>query len=217
MKADLSGYADHHFGALLLSQSLGQGLDDRRARSALTRLVSDIGSGQTTRGDWGQGRYPLLGAVTGWVSLRGAWGAGLSVKASSDLTAKLLFKSLQNKQGALFPLSAGIRVVYALGQEEGDIADWALKTGIKQARQLGFHHMGGEHFLALHFINEVMLQRGGTYWKTWYPMVRDKLIAAQNADGSWVGHSCITSRTFCTACAMLVLSSPNRYLPISEI
>jgi hypothetical protein len=217
VKADLSGYADHHFAALLLSQSLGQGAEDRRARRALATLVKQISVGQTEQGDWGQGRYPLLGAVTGWVSLRGAWGAGLSVQASSDATAKLLFKSLQDRRGDLFPLAAGIRVIYALGAEQGDIADWALKTAIKQARQIAFHHMGGEHFLALHFINEVMLQRGDHFWESWYPMVRDKLVTAQNSDGSWTGHSCITSRTFCTACAMLVLTSPNRYLPISEI
>jgi len=217
VKADLSGYADHHFAALSLSQSLGQGTEDHRARSALTSLVTQIGRGQTEEGHWGQGRYPLLGAVTGWVSLRGAWGAGLSVDASSDATAKLLFKSIQSRQGRLFPLAAGIRVIYALGQEQGEIADWAFETAINQAKQIPFHHMGGEHFLALHFCNEVMLQHGGKYWNRWYPLVRDKLVAAQNADGSWTGHSCITSRTFCTACAMLVLASPNRYLPISEI
>ena len=38
----------------------------------------------------------------------------------------------------------------------------------------------------------------------------------QNQDGSWTGHHCITSRTFCTAAAILVLSSPNRFLPISQ-
>lgn len=217
VKADLSGYADHHFGALLLSQSLGQGVEDHRARNVLTRLVKEIARGQTREGHWGQGRYPLLGAVAGWVSLRGAYGAGLDVSASSEATAKLLYKSLQNRQGDLFPLAAGLRVIYALGQEDHDIADWALKTGIQQAKSLPFHHMGGEHFLALHFMNEVMLQRGGEYWNQWYPLCRDKLVAAQNADGSWTGYSCITSRTFCTACAVLVLSSPHRYLPISEV
>ncbi len=217
VKADLSGYADHHFGALLLSQSLGQGVEDHRARSALTSLVAKIGSGQTSKGDWGEGRYPLLGAVTGWVSLRGAWGAGLNVKASSSATANLLYKTIKDKNRNLFPLAAGIRVIYALGEERDGLADWALNMAMQQAKGLGFHHMGGEHFLALHFINETMIQRGGDYWDKWYALVRDKLIRAQNADGSWTGHSCITSRTFCTACAMLVLTSPNRYLPISEI
>jgi hypothetical protein len=62
-----------------------------------------------------------------------------------------------------------------------------------------------------------MLQTGGDDWQQWFPIVRDKLIDVQNADGSWLGHSCIVSRTFCTACSLLVLTSPNRYLPISQV
>jgi hypothetical protein len=46
--------------------------------------------------------------------------------------------------------------------------------------------------------------------------MRDKIVGVQNSDGSWTGHHCITSRTFCTAAAILVLTSPNRYLPISQ-
>ena len=61
-----------------------------------------------------------------------------------------------------------------------------------------------------------MLQKGGEDWKIWFPTVRDKIVSVQNSDGSWTGHHCITSRTFCTAAACLVLSSPNRYLPISQ-
>lgn len=65
-------------------------------------------------------------------------------------------------------------------------------------------------------ITETMLQKGGNDWATWFPTIRDKIIAVQNADGSWTGHHCITSRTFCTAAAILVLTAPNRYLPISQ-
>jgi hypothetical protein len=61
-----------------------------------------------------------------------------------------------------------------------------------------------------------MLQKGGDEWKKWYATVRDKLIGVQNKDGSWTGHHCITSRTFCTAASVLVLMSPNRMLPISQ-
>jgi hypothetical protein len=61
-----------------------------------------------------------------------------------------------------------------------------------------------------------MLQKGGADWKLWFPVVRDKIVSIQNSDGSWTGHHCITSRTFCTAAACLVLTSPYRYLPISQ-
>jgi hypothetical protein len=31
------------------------------------------------------------------------------------------------------------------------------------------------------------------------------ITGAQNADGSWAGHHCITGRTFCTSAALLTL------------
>ncbi len=79
-----------------------------------------------------------------------------------------------------------------------------------------FSQAGGEEYLAFHPITENMLQKGGNDWAAWYPTVRDKIISVQNADGSWTGHHCITSRTFCTAAAILVLIAPNRYLPFSH-
>jgi hypothetical protein len=48
-------------------------------------------------------------------------------------------------------------------------------------------------------------------------VVRDKIVAVQNEDGSWSGAHCITSRVFCTAAALLVLNAPRRYLPISQV
>ena len=79
-----------------------------------------------------------------------------------------------------------------------------------------FTQAGGEEYLAFHLITETMLQKGGREWRLWYPTVRDKMLKVQNADGSWTGLHCITSRTFCTAAASLVLTAPNRYLPISQ-
>ena len=79
-----------------------------------------------------------------------------------------------------------------------------------------FSNAGGEEYLAFHLMTETMLQKGGEDWKKWFPVCRDKMIGVQNHDGSWTGRHCITSRTFCTAAAVLVLNAPNRYLPISQ-
>jgi hypothetical protein len=79
-----------------------------------------------------------------------------------------------------------------------------------------FTNAGGEEYIAFHLITECMLQAGGDDWKRWFPSIREGLVNSQNADGSWTGHHCITSRTFCTAAAILVLQSPNRFLPISQ-
>jgi len=221
VRADLCAYADHHFAALALSQMLGEGADgDGRIRRDLERVVRTVSHAQSQVGDWGPGRYPQLASVTGWCSLRAAYLAGMQVQASARKTAEYLIRSMQGQigQNNLFVNAAGIRVLFAMDLQRKNIAVQALDWALQQATSgfPSFAQFGGEHYLGFHFINDVMLQWGGDYWRRWFPGVRDKLCQVQNRDGSWTGYSCIVSRTFCTALALLVLTSPNRYLPISS-
>jgi len=222
VRADLCGYADHHFAALFLSQVLGEGWDWKPARDALNRLVGEISRAQTSQGGWGRGRYPRLAAVTGWCSLRGAFLAGINVRASAKKTAKYLTEFMkaggQGNGVGLFTTAAGIRVLNSMGLEQTDVGRQAFQDAMNSVTKqyVNFSRLGGEQYLAFHLINEVMLHRGDEMWRKWFGIVREKTVDVQNRDGSWTGYSCITSRTFCTACALLVLSSPNRYLPISD-
>jgi hypothetical protein len=168
----------------------------------------------------------MLGTVMGWVALRGAHYAGFRVAASAEKTAAHIVKSMttelnRNQQSwmhTLYKNATGIRVLYAIGKDDEAIARQAFESVLNliKGSDSPFSQAGGEEFLSFHLITETMLQKGGSDWKTWYPMVRDKLLSVQNSDGSWTGHHCITSRTFCTAASVLVLSAPNRFLPISQ-
>jgi hypothetical protein len=127
----------------------------------------------------------------------------------------------QHQQGwmhQLYKNATGIRVLYAMEKEDEPIAKKAFAEvlSLVGSNNTPFQQAGGEEYISFHLITETMLQRGGSDWKRWFPMVGDKLIGVQNKDGSWTGHHCITSRTFCTASAILVLASPNRFLPISQ-
>lgn len=220
-------HAHSFFAALFLSEVIGEGWDTELVREGLRRVVKAIVKSQTAEGHWGnQSWAPMLGTVMGWVALRAAHYAGIRVGGSPDLTAKHLVSQMQSNlaqhQGSwmhtLYKNATGIRVLYALGMDEEPIAKKAfeeVKTLVKRDNT-AFSQAGGEEYLAFHLITETMLQKGGPDWDNWFPALRDKIIAVQNADGSWTGHHCITSRTFCTAAAILVLTSPNRYLPISQ-
>lgn len=220
-------HAHSFFSATFLAEVIGEGWDTEPVRAALKRVVRAIVGSQTAQGHWGdQSWAPMLGTVMGWVSLRAAHYAGIKVGGSPDLTAKYLVQQMQvnlaQHQGSwmhtLYKNATGIRVLYALGMESEAIA----KRAFDDVKQLvhrdntAFSQAGGEEYLAFHLITETMLQKAGDDWATWYPTVRDKIVGVQNADGSWTGHHCITSRTFCTAAAILVLTAPNRYLPISQ-
>jgi hypothetical protein len=219
-------HAHSFFAALFLSQLFGEGTNPDPVKDALKKVVAAIVSAQSASGDWGTTSWaPTLGTVMGWVSLRASDFAGVSVGGAPQKTAEHLIKKMQhelnNRQGwmhELYKNASGIRVLYAMKMENEPIAKRAFEDALRLVSKdnTPFTQAGGEEFLAFHLITETMLQKGGEDWAKWFPIVRDKLIDVQNKDGSWTGHHCITSRTFCTAAAILVLTSPYRYLPISQ-
>lgn len=227
LQRKIGRHAHSFFAALFLSQVVGEGEDPMPTHRGLKRVVDAIVGSQTSDGHWGNSSWaPTLGTVMGWVSLRAADFAGMKVSGAPEKTAEHLIRSMKQNLGrrsgswmhTLYKNATGIRVLYAMKRETESIAQKAFKDVLQLVTKnnTAFSQAGGEEYLAFHLITETMLQKGGKDWATWFPVVRDKLITVQNSDGSWTGHHCITSRTFCTAAACLVLTSPYRYLPISQ-
>ena len=222
------GLQAHTFFALLfLSQVVGESHATEATMEACKKLVKAVVGSQKGDGSWGNTSWaPVLGTVMGWTSLRSSHFAGFDVGGSPEKTAEFLIDTLKKNLNQpqnhwmhnLYKNAAGIRVLYAMGKEKDPIVKEAFDQVIKLVTggKTAFNQAGGEEYLAFHLLTEMTLQKGGADWKAWYPVVRDKIISVQNQDGSWTGHHCIRSRTFCTAAACLVLSAPNRYLPISQ-
>jgi len=218
--------AHSFFATVFLSQAMGMGLDSEQIRKAMTKLVSMIVRQQDSKGSWGNDAWaPVLGTVMGWLALRASHMVGMEVGGSPELTAKHLITQMKQQLGqnggwmhTLYKNATGVRVLYAMGMENEEISKRAFKDVLQLVSKdnTAFTQAGGEEYIAFHLITETMLQKGGADWRTWLPVIRDRIIGVQNRDGSWTGHHCITSRTFCTAAACLVLTSPNRYLPISQ-
>jgi hypothetical protein len=219
-------HAHSFFAALFLSQVVGEAPNPEATHTGLRKVVAAIVKAQTTAGDWGSTSWaPTLGTVTGWVSLRASDFVGMRVGGAPNKTTEHLLKKMgataNQSRGWMHDLyknAAGIRVLYAMKKENEPVAKQTFQKVLKLVTtdNTPFTQAGGEEFLAFHLITETMLQKGGEDWEKWFPVVRDKLIDVQNQDGSWTGHHCITSRTFCTAAAILVLTAPNRFLPISQ-
>jgi len=79
----------------------------------------------------------------------------------------------------------------------------------------GFGSNGGEEFLSYMNIGESFVVKGGKDWQNWDRSITANLDRIQNADGTWTGHHCITGRTFCTAAALMVLTTDRAPVPVA--
>jgi hypothetical protein len=80
----------------------------------------------------------------------------------------------------------------------------------------GFGNNGGEEFLSYMNLSETLFVQGGDKWKEWDQKICTTIEKAQNQDGSWSGHHCITGRTFCTSAALLTMLADRAPLPAAE-
>lgn len=71
----------------------------------------------------------------------------------------------------------------------------------------GFGSVGGEENLSYNMIADTLAEEGGKEWVEWSENINKTLMASQNANGSWVGHHCITSPVFVSAGAVMTLSA----------
>ena len=227
LQYDLGQQAHSFYALLFLTQVAGEGHRPQETLEAARKVIDVVVKSQHADGSWGHEAWaPILGTVLGWTSLRSAHFAGFDVGGSPDKTADFLIENMrknQNQHGndwmhGFYKNASGIRVLYEMGRDDDPVVKKAFEGALELVTKgnTAFNQAGGEEYLAFHLVTEAMLQKGGDDWAKWFPVVRDKIIKVQNSDGSWTGHHCITSRTFCTATACLVLSAPNRYLPISQ-
>jgi Prenyltransferase and squalene oxidase repeat len=95
---------------------------------------------------------------------------------------------------------------FADDEKASAVAQQAVAGKLGDSRYVaGFGNNGGEEFLSYLNLGESMRERGGKDWDAWKEKMQATLCSAQNEDGSWAGHHCITGRNFCTGTALLTL------------
>jgi hypothetical protein len=110
--------------------------------------------------------------------------------------------------------------VSARMRDNGQNLERATEAVAKQVKDdkfiAGFGSNGGEEFLSYLNLGETLYKKGGDDWKSWDTKMTANLNNIQNKDGSWSGQHCITSRTFCTSSALLVLMIDRESKDISD-
>ncbi|MEX2175151.1 MAG: prenyltransferase/squalene oxidase repeat-containing protein [Pirellulaceae bacterium] len=157
------------------------------------------------------------------MGLRAARDAGIHVP--DDVRSKCIdyVKKSQNPDGGFryqissgggstFPLTAaGVVSLYSAGIYDGEPVEKALKWLMRHVPGKAGGSTG-YFFYGQYYAVQAMWHAGGEYWQTWYPAIRDTLLARQSADGSWPDQEVCPE--FGTAMAAIILQMPNNYLPI---
>jgi hypothetical protein len=228
----LGQLVDTHLAALMLGELVGQ-LDSEtnvRVNQAHDRVIGKVQMAQKADGSFdGEGWAPVLSSSIAATSLVQAQQMGKDV-APEVLERSANYEASKVKGGG-FDASAGAGVeLYSVATTlRGNSQAKATASGEDRKRaeeaeraaaqrvaadadgrlMAGFGSAGGEEMLSYMMISDTLVETGGDAWTTWNGKVGGYLVSTQNADGSWAGHHCITSRTFVTAAAMMSLGAEN--------
>lgn len=218
----------HGFATLFLAECYGM---DMRAelREKLAKAIKLIVNTQNREGGW---RYQpqkseadISVTVAQVVALRAARNAGIQVPKATIDRAMDYVKRCQNPDGGFmymlsvggpsqFPRSAaGLVALYGAGIYQGPEIDKALQYLMRFLPPSGDPDQENHYFYGQYYAAQAMWQAGSTYWRKWYPAIREVLIERQNRNGSWIDRLC---SEYGTSMACLVLQMPNNYLPIFQ-
>lgn len=218
----------HGYATLFLSQVYGMTADPRVGEK-LHKAVALIIQSQNSEGGWRYTPVPLDADISVTIcqvmALRGAIDAGLHVDPQVMQRALAYVRRCQNADGgfryiannagvsAFERSAAGAATLYYAGVFQGDDLTHALQyvsqfqPGRMKTEKFPHYYYG--HYYAV----QAMFLAGGNWWSNWYPPVRDELINTRQDQktGAFVGE---ISQEYSTACALIVLQMPNRYLPV---
>jgi hypothetical protein len=224
----------HGFATLFLAEVYGMTGDDR-VKEKLQKAVRLIERTQNNEGGWRYMPVPydadISVSICQIMALRAARDAGIKVeKDVIDKSIKYVI-SCQNSDGGFSYQSpktgggsqsgfarsaAGVAALYYAGVFEGD----NVARGLKYVAQFnpnpkrggGVEGQGeGHYYYGNYYAVQAMFLAGGDYWASWYPAIRDQLIAKQDSAGNWEGDA---SHDYATSMALIILQMPNRYLPV---
>ena len=215
----------HGFATLFLAEAYGTA-PNADLREKLRKAVLLIVRTQNDQGGW---RYHPVKAdadlsvtICQVMALRAARNVGIDVpKSTIDKAIRYVrnsqnsdggFRYMLDSTGSMFARSAaGVAALFYAGIYEGRDIERGLAylekfTPGKSQEQTHFFYGHYYAVQAMHFA-------GGQHWRTWWPAIRDDLIAKQAADGSWNGEG---GTEYGTAMALIILQLPNNLMPIFQ-
>jgi hypothetical protein len=236
-----SGMYSHGFASLFLAEVCGMlpsAERQKRVRALLEQSTAFALKAQNNQGGWRYGPTPqdadVSVTVAFMMALRAARNAGVYVKKDAIRAGSAYIRACQVKGDGGFAYMRGqgssafarsaaavVGLYSASVPEDEDANERAIKSGLdylakytpgprfNQREVPQQHYYYGHYYAAL-----AMWTAGGEYWRTWFPAVRDELLARGRAGGG--GWTDISGTAYATAMSLIVLQLPNNYLPILQ-
>ena len=223
---------DHGFATLYLAEVYGM-TRTPRLRTSLERAVQLIINSQNKEGGW---RYEpdskdadLSVTICEVMALRAARNGGLFVpKETIDRCTDYVRKCQTPEGGFRYQLTttwqvtfgltaAGVVALYSAGVYEGKPIESGLRYLEHYRPGLALRQPSNHYFYSHYYAVQAMWHAGGDRWRQWYPDVRDELLQFpfHTSAGSWRDPSAYGDE-YATAMALLILQTPNNYLPIFQ-
>lgn len=218
----------HGFATMFLAEAYGM-LPRTDLRDRLAKAVRLIVNSQNAEGGWRY--YPdrreadLSVTVCQMMALRSARNAGVFVPNETVERCVDYVKRSQNPDGGfMYMLSqpgdsqfarsaAGVAALQSAGIYDTEEVRRGIRY-LRQQRARGDSPIQDRYFYYGHYYAiQAMWQAGSEDFATWYPDIRDNLVARELQDQGWFDG---ISSEYATAMACIILQTPQSYLPIFQ-
>lgn len=203
--------------------------DNEEIQTALERSVDIILRSQSPLGGWRYAPRPDAGQDTSvtamvFVSLASAREAGVLVPTETidRLTNYLRDQAFDEQRGGFGYQGKGYTIactaggVYAAqlaGNRETEWVEAALSS-LENDPKMFSRKDNGHFYYSHYYAMQAMVQASDERYAKWYPQIRDALINLQQPDGSWVEKE--NDYPHKTPMAIIILGTPNRYIPVYQ-
>ncbi len=203
--------------------------DNKEIQVALERVVEIILRSQSPLGGWRYGPRPDAGQDTSvtamvFVSLASAREAGVLVPTETieRLTGYLRDQAFDEQRGGFGYQGKGYTIactaggVYAAqlaGNRDTEWVSAALNT-LENEPKMFSRKDNGNFYYSHYYAMQAMVQAGEERYAKWYPKIRDSIIMLQQPNGSWQEKE--QDYPHKTPMAIIILGTPNRYIPVYQ-
>jgi hypothetical protein len=226
---------DHGFATLFLGEVYGM-VRTPQVRVCLERAVQLIVNSQNKEGGW---RYEpdskdadLSVTVCEIMALRAARNSGIYVpKQTIDRCTDYVRKCQTAEGGFRYQLTtswqavtfgltaAGVVTLYSAGVYEGKPIEQGLQYLERYRPSAVLHQPANHYFYSHYYAAQAMWHAGGSRFEQWYSEIRDELVHGpfpfRASGGGWRDPSSYGD-DYGTAMALIILQTPNNYLPIFQ-